>query len=124
MERLQYLCRYFEARLTRALEGAPKGLVSFTPSGDPPAGYPRGIRAPIFPILTRLSLRLAHHLRSLGYASQAIPFPVVPRGQERVRVIVHAGNTELEVSPDFLPPNALNQAIPSLLSLKNSYTIL
>ena len=31
------------------------------------------------------------------YALRPIPFPVVPRGEDRIRVIVHARNTEAEL---------------------------
>ncbi|KAL5513583.1 hypothetical protein ACEPAH_3982 [Sanghuangporus vaninii] len=100
MDRLQYLCHYFETRLIQALDRVPKDLLCFVPK-EPPIEYPTNIHSPIFPLLTPVSLQLSRHLRSLGYASQAIPFPVVPRGQERIRVIVHAGNTEPELE-DFI----------------------
>ncbi len=40
---------------------------------------------------------LAEFLRSLGYDTRPIPYPAVPRGQERIRVVVHAKNTEAEL---------------------------
>lgn len=97
MDRLQYLCLFFETRLINAIKAAPDGLLILAPK-TVPAGYPKDIRTPIFPILTRMPISLARHLQSLGYACQAIPYPAVPKGQERIRVTVHAGNTESEVS--------------------------
>lgn len=38
-------------------------------------------------------MKLAEYLNSKGYVAQAIPFPVVPKGQERIRVVIHAENT-------------------------------
>ncbi len=49
--------------------------------------------SPIFPLLTSQSLKLAEYLNSKGYVAQAIPFPIVPKGQERIRVVIHADNT-------------------------------
>ena len=36
-------------------------------------------------------------LRPFGYAVTAIPYPTVPKGEERIRVVLHATNTEEEL---------------------------
>ena len=40
---------------------------------------------------------LEDFLRPHGYAVAAIPYPTVPRGEERIRVVLHAHNTEEEL---------------------------
>ncbi|KAK0444623.1 aminotransferase [Desarmillaria tabescens] len=85
-----YNCsQYFATKLQQALKGVPKSVLAMCAadrSKDP-------LVSPIFPLLTNQSLKLAEYLNSRGYAAQAIPFPVVPRGQERIRVVIHAENT-------------------------------
>ncbi|KDQ09167.1 hypothetical protein BOTBODRAFT_533261 [Botryobasidium botryosum FD-172 SS1] len=53
--------------------------------------------SPIIPLLTPQPRPLAAHLQSLGYLVRPIVHPTVPKGQERVRVCLHAGNTLEEV---------------------------
>ncbi|KAK0193128.1 aminotransferase [Armillaria mellea] len=43
------------------------------------------------------SPKLAEYLNSKGYVAQAIPFPIVPKGQERIRVLIHAENTFTDI---------------------------
>ncbi|EJC99775.1 PLP-dependent transferase [Fomitiporia mediterranea MF3/22] len=99
-DRLQELCRFFESHLREAVKMVDAKFISLPPR-NVPEGYPEGIRTPIFPILTPMPLSLAKHIQSLGYACYAIPHPAVPKGQERIRVIVHAENTESELV-DFI----------------------
>ncbi len=49
--------------------------------------------SPIFPLLTSQSLKLTEYLNSKGYVAQAIPFPIVRKGQERSQVVIHIDNT-------------------------------
>jgi 8-amino-7-oxononanoate synthase len=53
----------------------------------------------VIPIRTRdrYSYWLAFHLQLAGYSVYPIDYPVVPKGQSRVRVIVHGGNSEAEI---------------------------
>jgi len=51
----------------------------------------------IIPILTPYPFQLSAHLFSLGMNARAIMFPTVPKGKERVRICLHAGNTKEEV---------------------------
>ena len=57
-------------------------------------GFPSDLVSPIFPVLTSSPIPLARYLQSLGYDAQPIPYPAVPRGKERIRIIAHAGNTK------------------------------
>lgn len=53
--------------------------------------------SPIFAIQVQRPRNLAVFLQSNGIMVRAIVPPTVPMGTERVRVCLHAGNTELEV---------------------------
>ncbi|KEP52045.1 8-amino-7-oxononanoate synthase [Rhizoctonia solani 123E] len=52
---------------------------------------------PIVPILTPYPRPLAQHLREHGFLARPITHPTVPKGEERVRICLHAANTEEEV---------------------------
>lgn len=41
---------------------------------------------------------LASHLQRKGYLARPITWPTVPKGQDRVRICIHAGNTEMEIT--------------------------
>ncbi|KAI0468002.1 putative aminotransferase [Xylaria cf. heliscus] len=45
----------------------------------------------------KYSYWLAFHLQFAGYCLFPIDYPVVPKGQSRVRLVIHGGNTEAEV---------------------------
>ncbi|SJK99133.1 related to aminotransferase [Armillaria ostoyae] len=85
-----YECsQYFATKLRLALKGIPESVLAMCAgdrSKDP-------LVSPIFPLLTSQAMKLAEYLNSKGYVAQAIPFPVVPKGQERIRVVIHAENT-------------------------------
>ncbi|GAA6032938.1 hypothetical protein JCM8097_000056 [Rhodosporidiobolus ruineniae] len=70
---------------------------SLSPSSSPSEPPPPPPTSPILPLLTPSPRPLAAHLLSLGYLCRPITHPTVPRGEERVRVCLHAGNTEGEV---------------------------
>ena len=95
-ERVRHLCLYFRDRLNRALQHVSPGLLRFCDLGTP-SDYPATVVSPIFPILTPAYQSLAEFLSSYGYAVSPIGFPAVPHGQERIRVTIHAGNTEVEL---------------------------
>ncbi|TFK91265.1 PLP-dependent transferase [Polyporus arcularius HHB13444] len=93
---LHRLSASFEQKLKVALASIPPHILSPFPRNTP-SGFPEGITSPIFPIITSAPMPLAEFLRSLGYDTRPIPYPAVPRGQERIRVVVHAKNTEAEL---------------------------
>ncbi|KAK0444606.1 aminotransferase [Desarmillaria tabescens] len=81
--------QYFATKLQQALKGVPKSVLAMCATDrnkDP-------LVSPMFPLLTNQPLKFEEYLNSKGYPAQAIPFPIVPRGQERVRVVIHAENT-------------------------------
>jgi 8-amino-7-oxononanoate synthase len=45
----------------------------------------------------RYSYWLAFHLQLLGYCIFPIDYPVVPKGQSRIRLIIHGANTEAQI---------------------------
>ncbi|KAI0788119.1 PLP-dependent transferase [Fomes fomentarius] len=87
--------RLFEQKLAAAVRSVPSHLLSLR-SRKTPAYFPPDIISPIFPVFTSAPIPLAEHLRALGYGARPVPFPIVPRGEERVRIVIHAQNTEEE----------------------------
>jgi 8-amino-7-oxononanoate synthase len=90
---------------TRRLIGGLSSILhsSSTPA---PAWLPAELQAPqlsglapspIVPLLTPYARELAERLRSKGFLVRSICYPTVPRGQERVRICVHAENREEDV---------------------------
>lgn len=79
----------------------PPHLVAVAAGRVPPAaaGGPSVVPAtsPIVPLLTRDPRALSAFLRTRGYLVRPITYPTVPRGEERVRVCLHAGNSVDEV---------------------------
>ncbi|CBQ70605.1 related to 8-amino-7-oxononanoate synthase [Sporisorium reilianum SRZ2] len=49
--------------------------------------------SPIIPLLTAHARELAAHLRANGLLARPICYPTVPKGEDRVRICVHADNT-------------------------------
>ncbi|TBU28204.1 PLP-dependent transferase [Dichomitus squalens] len=95
-ERVRQLCSYFSDCLARALQSVSPKLLRLDDHVIP-SYYRKTVVSPIFPILTPAYTSLADFLGAYGYAVTAIGFPAVPRGQERIRVTIHAGNTEAEL---------------------------
>ncbi|GFF62458.1 8-amino-7-oxononanoate synthase [Aspergillus udagawae] len=55
--------------------------------------------APIIPIITSVgqSAGLAEKLQEAGYWVNPVRYPIVPRDKERVRIVVHADNTDEQI---------------------------
>lgn len=53
--------------------------------------------SPIVPILTPYARELAAHLREHGFLARSICYPTVPKGEDRVRICVHADNRPQDV---------------------------
>ncbi|KAJ3911584.1 aminotransferase [Lentinula edodes] len=87
---------YFESQLTKVLKGTSCDIIT-SPTRTRPPGVPANLISPIFPILTPFPNSLAQYLCSFGYAAVGIPYPAVPKGQERIRLIIHTKNTQAEM---------------------------
>lgn len=96
MQSLHRICDTFHQKLRIALKQVPSHLLSLGPRENP-EGFPPDVVSPIFPIMTSAPNPLAKFLVGFGYFARPIPYPAVPRGKERIRVIVHARNTEAEL---------------------------
>lgn len=53
--------------------------------------------SPIVPLLTTHARDLAAHLRGNGLLARPICYPTVPKGEDRVRICVHADNTPEDI---------------------------
>ncbi|GAA6003078.1 aminotransferase class I/II-fold pyridoxal phosphate-dependent enzyme [Rhodotorula paludigena] len=73
----------------------PPHLASLARSSSKSTMLP--LTSSILPLLTPSPRPLATFLRERGFLVRPITYPTVPRGEERVRVCLHAGNTEEEV---------------------------
>ncbi|GAA6022091.1 hypothetical protein JCM10207_001044 [Rhodosporidiobolus poonsookiae] len=88
--------------LARLPPHSPVSLPPHLLSLPPPPASPSSASAhpptsPIVPLLTPTPRPLAAFLRTRGFLVRPITYPTVPVGEERVRVCLHAGNTEGEV---------------------------
>lgn len=54
--------------------------------------------SPILPLFTTKARDLAAHCQRHGFMLRPIVFPTVPKGTDRVRLCLHAGNTMEEVT--------------------------
>jgi 8-amino-7-oxononanoate synthase len=54
-------------------------------------------KSPIIPLFTSEPRSLAQFCQEKGFTIRPIVAPTVPRGSERVRICLHAGNTAAEV---------------------------
>ena len=52
---------------------------------------------PIVPVLTPHPRPLAAHLRARGLSARPITWPTVPKGADRIRVCLHASNSQQDV---------------------------
>ncbi|OCH90356.1 PLP-dependent transferase [Obba rivulosa] len=97
--RLQNLSRYFLSSLHTSLLTVPPSLLCLPPH----LAFPHtstdstALPTPIIPLLTPHPRPLSAHLRALGLNAKPITWPTVPKGRERVRVCLHAGNTHAQV---------------------------
>jgi 8-amino-7-oxononanoate synthase len=53
--------------------------------------------SPIFALFSPVPRSLAQHCQQVGFVVRAVVPPTVPDGTERVRICLHAGNTEQQV---------------------------
>ncbi|KAI7780076.1 aminotransferase class I and II [Diaporthe eres] len=91
---LQHLIRLTHRLLsgivsTLAEDPSAPAILALSPLGDS--------ISPIIPVFTPQPRSLASHCQAQGLMVRPIVAPTVPHGTERVRVCLHAGNTEWEV---------------------------
>lgn len=89
-------CAHFEKVLNTALERIPPQTLRLR-DREMPAGIPDDVITPVFALLTDSPKRLEAFLRQYGYGVTGLPYPVVPLGEERIRVIVHAENSPQDI---------------------------
>lgn len=91
---LQHLIRLTHRLLSGIVSALAKdpsapAILNLSPLGDS--------TSPIIPVFTPQPRSLASHCQTQGLMVRPIVAPTVPHGTERVRVCLHAGNTDLEV---------------------------
>ncbi|EED81622.1 predicted protein [Postia placenta Mad-698-R] len=95
------LSTYFLSLLRPQLRTIPLSLLALPPhlASQPLPGAPphSALPTPIIPLLTPYPRPLSTHLRARGVNARPITWPTVPKGRERVRVCLHAGNAREEV---------------------------
>ncbi|KAH9930074.1 pyridoxal phosphate-dependent transferase [Fomitopsis serialis] len=98
---LSALVSHFLTLLRPRLHTIPLSLLALPPhlahAPSPSAPLHRTLPSPIIPLLTPYPRPLSAHLRALGLNARPITWPTVPKGRERVRVCLHAGNSREEV---------------------------
>ena len=94
------LSSYFVNTLLPLLEAKdiPQTLVSL-PSHLQPSSHNRFNESPspIIPVLTPHPRPLSAYLLALGMNARPITWPTVPKGLDRVRVCLHAGNSREDI---------------------------
>lgn len=91
---LQHLIRLTHRLLSRVVstiaeDPSAPAILALNPLGES--------ISPIIPVFTPQPRSLASHCQAQGLMVRPIVAPTVPHGTERVRVCLHAGNTEWEV---------------------------
>lgn len=97
------LSSYFVDTLRPRLSYIPRSILSLLPHLHEPfpqsctSSHPKSLPSPIIAILTTYPRPLSSFLHSRGMNARPITWPTVPKGKDRVRVCLHAGNTWEEV---------------------------
>ncbi|KAJ7143201.1 pyridoxal phosphate-dependent transferase [Mycena crocata] len=87
------LSRYFVEELHPRLRDIPIHLLSLPLH----LKNSSALASPIVPVMTTRPRPLSAHLMRLGMNARPITWPTVPKGKDRVRVCLHAGNTTDDV---------------------------
>ncbi|KAF8205495.1 pyridoxal phosphate-dependent transferase [Mycena galopus ATCC 62051] len=87
------LSQYFVEELRPRLHNVPLHLLSLPLHLQ----HSPALASPIIPIMTTRPRPLSAHLLNLGMNARPITWPTVPKGKDRVRVCLHAGNTGSDV---------------------------
>lgn len=98
--RVLQLSAYFKSRMVALLGNAPNTPVILPPERVALTQFPSTSTfvSQIVPLLTPHPRALSQYLREhFGILARPITHPTVPKGEGRVRVCVHANNTEEEI---------------------------
>jgi 8-amino-7-oxononanoate synthase len=87
---------YLQVRLRASLSASstPAHILSLPACVQTSTAQPS---TPIIPLLTPYARALSAHLLAHGLNARPISWPTVPKGMDRVRVCLHAGNTRTEI---------------------------
>ena len=94
------LSTYFVDSLRRKIVTIPPSILSFLPQfhhGSTPRSTQIQFPSPIIAILTAYPRPLSAFLYSKEMNARPITWPTVPKGKDRVRVCLHAGNSWNEI---------------------------
>jgi len=97
--RVLQLSTYFKSKIIERLGNSPNSLVLVPPSRvGAQSSFTAALETQIVPLLTPHPRELSQYLREyFGILARPIVHPTVPKGEERVRVCIHANNTEEEL---------------------------
>lgn len=95
-EHLIRICAHFLSSLNLYLKSSPSPLL-YLPSSTTNTSLGH-LKSPIIPLFTPKPRPLAAHLQGLGFLTRPITHPTVPKGLDRVRLCLHAGNTIEEIN--------------------------
>ncbi|KAI5122745.1 hypothetical protein M0805_009830 [Coniferiporia weirii] len=93
--KLHDLTRYTLGLLQRRLATFPPDLISLPAHLLDEPFF--NLFSPIIPVMTPSPRPLSAYLRDLGLNARPITWPTVPKGKDRVRVCLHAGNTKEDI---------------------------
>jgi 8-amino-7-oxononanoate synthase len=100
-ERLQYLTKFFLDTITAnpTYQKANKAGILRIPIHEDGDWHSQPFISHICPVWTRHrdAFFLSFHLLAAGIAAYPVIFPIVPKGEDRVRLVMHACNTEAQV---------------------------
>ncbi|KAI0290341.1 pyridoxal phosphate-dependent transferase [Russula brevipes] len=90
--------RYFQERIRASLTASSisQHILSL-PAHPRPQPSEAQLPTPIVPLLAPRARALSAHLLERGLNARPISWPTVPKGMDRVRVCLHAGNTRVEL---------------------------
>ncbi|KAJ7497488.1 pyridoxal phosphate-dependent transferase [Mycena latifolia] len=111
------LSLYFVEELRPRLRDTPIHLLSLPLHLQ----HPSSLASPIIPIMTTRPRPLSAHLLALGMNARPITWPTVPKGKDRVRVCLHAGNTTADV--DRLIEGMMQWAINEGMVQEDKHTV-
>ncbi|KAI9455313.1 PLP-dependent transferase [Boletus coccyginus] len=96
-QRLIRLSRYAREKLSISLRNVPHTVLALDKPVATAVVSDRDLCSPIIPVFTPWARKLADYLLQRGYPVVPMTYPIVERDRSRIRVIIHAGNTEEDI---------------------------